>query len=53
MAVGNYQEAKFKNASYKNNKKRKVKKEGKFFVFLANFQKQRELFSFFLTKNPP
>jgi len=54
MVIGNYQEAEFYNASYKNNKERKLKKdrkEEKFFVFLANFQKWKGLFLFF--KNPP
>jgi hypothetical protein len=58
MVVGNYQEAKFYTASYKHNKKRKLKSRergGKFFVFLVSFffnlREEGNIVVFLTTKN--
>ena len=51
MVNDNNQEAEFNNASYKNNKKRKLKswrKEEKFFIFLAYFKKKEGIIFVFL-----
>jgi hypothetical protein len=60
MVNDNNQEAEFNNASYKNNKKRKLKsqkREVKSFAFLVylffNLRGRGEYFRLFLAKHPP
>ncbi|MEG7979065.1 MAG: hypothetical protein NY202_04105 [Mollicutes bacterium UO1] len=60
MVNDNNQEAEFNNASYKNNKKRKLKsrkREGKSFAFLVylffNLGGEGRFFYLFLAKHPP
>jgi hypothetical protein len=57
MVTGNYQEAEFKNASYKNSKKRKLKVSKRkkiFFVFLLAYltylKKKKGIIFVFLEK---
>jgi len=51
MVRGNYQEAEFYNASYKNNKeksKSKSKREKDFFIFLVYLKKKEGIIFVFL-----
>jgi len=45
MVIGNYQEAEFNNASYKNSKEKKLKvskNKEKFLIFLLTYLKNKE-----------